>query len=187
MEILSNSVFHGETTFKKHVTFEESEIHMSDVAFSGNNRVSFNGEVLFSCSTCVSFNNGLTTDRLYKGYSNFLLPGDGTTTGPYTLATTSDLSKKVDQFIISVPAVAADCSIFKLVNQGHGGDIPLSIQMFKKDTTICSSSSNGFWTPVQADLYTDRSMGLCEIIVKKSSSFEIESGSYEIRATYYRP
>lgn len=187
MEILSDSVFHGETTFKNYVDFHGSELHWSDVNFYENTLVSFNGKVNFSYCTCVFFNNGLTTDKLYKGYSNFLLPGDGTTTGPYTLATTSDLSKKVDQFIISVPAVAADCSIFKLVNQGHGGNIPLSIQMFKKDTTICSSNLNGLWTPVQADFYTDKSMGLCEIIVKKSSSFEIESGSYEIRATYYHP
>lgn len=169
MEILSNSIFHGETTFKNMVTFENSEFHTSP----------------------VSFGAGLYPTKLLSGDLKFVLPYWSGDKGTYTLATTKDLCSKVDKVIIDVPEVPADCTVFKLTDGYLGGNIPLSIQMFKKDTTIKSFAPSNIWgigwTPVQVDFYTDQSMGLCEIIVKKSSSFGIEAGTHQIRATYYHP
>lgn len=192
MEILSNSVFHGETTFKNLVGFEHSEFHTSDAAFRPGSHVSFNDKVIFSDISCVNFGNGLnlSTGKFFTGKSTYFLP-HRSSGGTYTLTTTQDLCGRAGYVVIDVPEVPADCTVFKLTDGCLGGNIPLSIQMFKKDTTIKSFAPSNIWgigwTPVQADFYTDQSMGLCEIIVKKSSSFGIEAGSYQIRATYYHP
>ena len=192
MEILSNSIFHGETTFKNRVTFENSEFHTSDVAFREGTYVTFNGSVNFSDNASpVSFGAGLYPTKLLSGDLKFVLPYWSGDKGTYTLATTRDLCGRAGYVVIDVPEVPADCTVFKLTDGCLGGNIPLSIQMFKKDTTIKSFAPSNIWgigwIPVQVDFYTDQSMGLCEIIVKKSSSFGIETGTHQIRATYYHP
>lgn len=192
MEILSDSVFHGKTRFKNDVRFDNSEFHWSDTTFYDTANVAFNGGVIFRGDvdffgrTTPYFDKGILTSKLFRGSkdSEFTLPYCNGGKGSYTLATTQDLCSKVSYIVVDVPEVSAACTLFKLTNSGHGGDIPLSIQMFKKDN-VCGDSY--LWTPVQVDFYNDWSYGLCEIIVKKSSSFGIEAGSYQIRATYYHP